>query len=122
MYLKECFQRFPNLFPYSISLHEYLKLDYNELLTVCESLDINLTDEMAHSVEKETTLQSNSKLWFTYRAGRVTASRMKAVCRTDNSKPSQSLIITICFPQSFCFQVNKQQTTSHEQFAKEQYT
>ncbi len=46
---------------------------------------------------------------------------MKAVCRTDNSKPSQSLIITICFPQSFCFQVNKQQTTSHEQFAKEQY-
>ncbi len=77
---------------------------------------------MAHSVEKETTLQSNSKLWFMYRAGRVTASRMKAVCRTDHSKPSQSLIKTICYPQSFCF--SSKQTTwgcTHEklQYIKE---
>ncbi len=31
-----------------------------------------------------------SDLWFTYRAGRVTASKMKSVCHTDCANPSQS--------------------------------
>ena len=47
-----------------------------------KNLSLEFTDEMAKSVESETRLQSKSKLWFKYRAGRVTASRMKAVCRT----------------------------------------
>ena len=51
----------------------------------------------------ETRDQSKSNLWFTYRAGRITASRMKSVCHTDISNPSQSLIKTIVYPESYRF-------------------
>ena len=76
---------------------------------------------MVLTVEKETRLQSSSKLWFRYRAGRVTASLIKAVCRTDASKP-QSLVISICYTESFCF--TSKQTTwgcKHEKSAREHY-
>ena len=33
------------------------------------------------------------------RAGRITASKMKAVYSTDPSNPAQSLISSICYPQ-----------------------
>ena len=58
---------------------EYLDMEYHLLLKACESIEINIADEMAVAIESETRNQSNSKLWFRYRAGRVTASRMKAV-------------------------------------------
>lgn len=74
---------------------EYLDLQYHKLLKVCESVKVNITNDMAIAVERETRLQSNSTLWFKYRAGRVTASRMKAVCHTDASNPSQSLVKSI---------------------------
>ena len=69
---------------------EYLDMEYHRLLKVCESTEIKITDEMAVAVEKETRSQANSKVWFRYRAGRVTASRMKAVCHMDATNPSQS--------------------------------
>jgi len=43
---------------------------------------------MSLSVEKETRLQGQSRLWFTFRAGRVTASRMKSACHTNPANPS----------------------------------
>lgn len=73
------------------------------MLNVCESVDIQISSEMAQSVEKETRMQSHSKLWYAYRAGRVTASRMKAVCHTSVAKPSQSLIKSICYPEAINF-------------------
>ena len=67
-----------------LHLPEYMDLEYHELLKVCETLHIEITKETALTVEKETRLQSSSKLWFRYRAGRVTASRIKAVLHSDN--------------------------------------
>ena len=78
-------------------------MEYHELLGACQSVSLNVTQEMADSVEVATRDQSKSKLWYKYRAGRITASRMKAVCHTDASKPSQSLIKTICYPEAFSF-------------------
>ena len=106
------------------SLHksDYMKLEYNDLLNVCEKVSLEFTSEMAKSVELETRLQSKSKLWFKFRAGRVTASRMKAVCRTDINHPSQSLIKSICYPEAFSF--TSKQTEwgcKHEQQAREKY-
>ena len=101
---------------------EYIQLGYLDLLKLCKSQDVMLTDEMAVCVEKETRLQSDSNLWFRYCAGRVTASRMKAVCRTDPTNPSQSLVKTICYPQSFRF--TSKQTAwgcKHEKAAYHQY-
>ena len=78
-------------------------MEYHELLKVCETVEINVTNEMAIAVEKAMRNQSNSKLWFKNRAGRITASRMKAVCHTDAANPSQSLMKCICYPELFCF-------------------
>ena len=61
-----------------------MELEYHELLNVCDSLEINITEEQANVIESETKGQANSKLWYKYRAGRVTASRIKAVCHTDH--------------------------------------
>ena len=52
---------------------------------------IILTDDIAKCVEAETRDHSKSKLWYTYRAGRIMASKFTAVCRTDLSNPSESL-------------------------------
>lgn len=82
---------------------KYLTYGFIELLSACEEIEISLTDEMATSVEVETRGQSNSNLWFTYRAGRITASRMKSTCHTDPSNPSQSLIKTIVYPEAYKF-------------------
>jgi hypothetical protein len=93
-------------FPEPLSLlhrSEYMALEYHELLMACEAVEITVTKEMATSIEEETRNQSNSKLWYKYRAGRITASKMKAVCRTKSSYPAQSLVKSICYPESFCF-------------------
>ena len=101
---------------------EYLGLKFTDLLTVCESVEIQVTAEMADMVVKETKKQSNCKLWFKYRAGRITASKMKSVCRTDPANPSQSLVKSICYPEVYRF---KSKATDwgckHEQTARDSY-
>ena len=82
---------------------KYVEMECQNLLKECESVSINLTEEMAECVEAATRDQSQSKLWYKYRSGRITASRMKAVCHTDPAKPLQSLIKGICYPEAFCF-------------------
>ena len=106
----------------SLQQSSHITLSYPSLLQACKSIEIELTLEMAQSVEKATRSQSNSKLWFTYRAGRVTASRMKAVCHTNLAHPSQSLVKGICYPEAFSF-VSKQTEwgCKHEKQARDIY-
>ena len=101
---------------------EYLALDYHDLLNVCEGVTVDITNETAQVIEQETRLQSKSKLWYKYRAGRVTASRMKAVCHTNLSNPSQSLIKSVCYPEAFSF-ISKQTDwgCKHETEARKMY-
>jgi len=47
--------------------------------------------------------QIKSNLWFAYRAGRITASKMKSACHTDPSYPSQALIKAIVYPEVYKF-------------------
>ena len=49
-------------------------------------------------MESATREQTKSKLWFQFRAGRITASKMRAVTRTDPSYPAESLIKSVCYP------------------------
>ena len=107
----------------SLQKPDYLKLNYYDLLNVCENVSIKITEDMAKAVELETRQQSKTNLWFKYRAGRVTASRMKAVCHTDSTNPSQSLVKSICYPDAFTF--TSKQTNwgcKHEKQARERYT
>ena len=44
-----------------------------------------------------------------FHTGRITASRMKAVCRTRVEKPARSLIKAICYPDTGRFRTNATQ-------------
>jgi len=78
-------------------------LNYLELLNACDSISLSITDEESQAIERATQKQAESKVWFSQRAGRITASRLKAACHTDISKPSRSLIKTICYPEAHKF-------------------
>ena len=112
-------------FPQSLSLlydPAFIKLSYVELLQKCESVRITVTEKMASSVERESRQQFKSKIWFKYRSGRITASKMKSVCHTNAANPSQSLIKSICYPQAFVF--HSKQTDwgcRHERSARNRY-
>lgn len=84
-----------------MSLNTHAQLGYTDLFSASGNVTLELTAEMVLAIEKSTHDQSNSKLWFNYRAGRVTAPRTKAVCKTDSALPSQSLIQSICYPEVF---------------------
>jgi hypothetical protein len=62
-----------------------------------------MTETDADMVQMATRDQSTAKLWYDYRAGRVTASNLKAVCCTDADKPSLSLIQLVCYPYEHLF-------------------
>ena len=98
------------------------KATYPSLASSCESVQIDMSEEMARNVEEATREQSRSKLWYKYRAGRVTASKMKRVCRTSLEKPSHRLIKEICYPEAFKF--SSKSTCwgcEHENSAREKY-
>ena len=101
-----------------------MELEYHDLLDVCQSTveALTITEEMAEQVELHTRQQAKSNLWYKFRAGRITASNMKAVCRTDSANPSISLIKKICYPHLFIF--TSEQTDwgqKHERFARDEY-
>ena len=118
---KSSLLQYPQQFE-SIFDPQCLRLKYHDLLKVCESLQITVSQSMAEAVEAQTQSQHKSKLWFKYRAGRVTTSRMKSVCHTNLANPPQSLIKTICYPEAFC--ITSKQTDwgcKHEQTARDLY-
>lgn len=73
----------------------------NESVTVFENLKISESD--AYSIERLTTKQSNSDLWYEQRAGRITASNMRSALHTSIKDPSLSLIKKICYPKDSNF-------------------
>ena len=69
----------------------------------CQKLTLEVTAKQVAALEAETREQSNSKLWFTHRAGRITASKLKSAVRTNQEKSSKSLIKSICYPEAHRF-------------------
>ena len=76
-------------------------LNYLELCNLGNSLDINISPQQQSNVEKLTEAQANSKNWFDYRSGRITASNAFSVVHTHDDMPSRSLIMSICCPESY---------------------
>ena len=101
-----------------------MDLPYNDLLRVCDSVfeSLKVTDMQAKNIELSTRDQAQSKTWFRFRAGHVTASKFKAAAHTDLSQPSQSLLKSICYPESYKFS-NKATKwgCNHEKTAREAY-
>ncbi|WAR17912.1 ING3-like protein [Mya arenaria] len=96
--------------------------DTTTVLLKCSEVTITCTAEQAANVEMETRQQSNSGLWFRFRAGRITASKMKAACVTNPLKPSESLVKSICYPESSRFEnIATKWGLSNENRARDQF-
>ena len=67
-----------------------IDVEFDELRNACDAVSISLTEGMSIAVEAANRLQAKCKLWYKFRSGRVTASRMKAVCSTTIANPSRS--------------------------------
>ena len=101
---------------------EHLGQGFTELSDMAKTVDVAVTLEDVAAVEKESKKQSCSNAWFMFRAGRVTASTLHAVCKTDLAQPSLSLIKVICYPDNSKFW--SKQTASgykHEKVVRDQY-
>ena len=70
-----------------------MELPYCDLLNKCEEVfeSLTITNEQARNIEASTRDQAQSKTWFRYRAGRVTASKFKAVRCLSDTLPPQPL-------------------------------
>lgn len=90
----------PKLLPDFFNV-DYCNLSIGELRKI--TIDISITSDQQNAVEQLTRKQSASSHWYNYRAGRVTASKFKSACSTSISKPSLSLIKTICYPSKVIF-------------------
>ena len=99
-------------------------ISQEEISDHCENvfLHLNVSEDEARNCELDTRTQSKCKQWFSFRTGRITASRMKAVCATSIEKPSKSLVKNICYPTSKPFTAKQTQWgCDHEKDAKELY-
>ncbi|XP_028403990.1 uncharacterized protein LOC114526592 [Dendronephthya gigantea] len=90
----------------------------------CQTFKIpELTQSQISTVERETRHQSKSKIWYRQRAGRITASKLKQVLRTNPLEPSKSLVKSICYPESYKFSTAAtRHGCKHEAKAIEEYT
>ena len=83
-----------------------LKKDYGQLLSLAIQTDVNVTKNNIRVVETQTQNQYKSRLWNRMRAGRVTESKLKAVCHTDPVSLSVSLVMSICHQELHRFETS----------------
>ena len=103
---------------------EAMKLSFPELVEkssdVYDSYAISV--DQVSLVEENTREQASSRIWYQQRSGRVTASKLKSVIATDLSKPSRSLIKTICYPDLYSFKSAAcKYGVEHEDIARKEY-
>ena len=95
---------------------------YNDMMLHCATVDISVTEDQVLYVVQQTVDQSKSKLWFSMRAGRVTASTFNAACHKRIEKPAMSVLRSICMPNSHRFSsAATDWGKTHESVARDQY-
>lgn len=97
-------------------------MPYSDLCKECAEIDASISEEQIKLVEAATRDQARSKLWHRYRAGRITASRMRAACHTSETNPSKSLITSVCYRLTSQFQTKAMEWgCSHEKVARDMF-
>jgi hypothetical protein len=100
-----------------------LNLNYMELLHLADKVELSITPNQCAAVEVNTRDQSMSRLWFNMRTGRITASKLRAVCVADDATPPLSLIIACCYPESSSFKTSATiWGCQHEREARQKYS
>ena len=101
-----------------------IELSYHLLLKKCEDVFqmIQVSKQQAKNIEIITRSQVQSKLWYIYKSGRITASKFKGAVCTDMTQPFQSLLKSICYPDRYKFNsLATQWGCDHERTARRAY-
>ncbi|KAG8180999.1 hypothetical protein JTE90_024747 [Oedothorax gibbosus] len=101
---------------------DHLHLSLQDLQTHAADFKFEVTVQDTREIEICTRSQAKIKEWFKYRAGRITASNMKAVCTTKINSSAISTVKKICYPARGSFH-NKAIAwgCQHEKDAKGEY-
>lgn len=85
---------------------KYLDMSESDLRSACELAfqKLSITTDEAAYLEECTRLQSQSRLWFDHRAGRITASKFGSVSKASLNPPSASLVKEIMGEKSGSFE------------------
>lgn len=83
----------------------WARLPISEIQTKCEDLLVrySITVEQRNVIELLTRRQANCKQWNKAREGRVTASKVYDVSKTNLSNPSKSLLQQVAYPTDCAF-------------------
>ena len=75
-----------------------IALSYPDLLQQCENFFdfYAFSFTQATNVEEMTRSQSNCRIWFQQRAGRITASRFRQILHTNCTQPSVQIDLLSC--------------------------
>ena len=99
-----------------------VSLNYRELLAKWNELTFTSGVSQEAAVESATRKQSDSRVWFRFRTGHITASKMHSILHTNSDMPSVSLIKRICYPESYRFSTEATNWgCQHEKFALDAY-
>ena len=91
----------PTPLPQKFYNENYVCLDYDSLVAKYDSAcSITVTENQCKAIEMNTRKQSASPVRYNQRAGRITASKLNAVCHIKPNKPSVSLVNSICYPEA----------------------
>ena len=83
----------------SLYQEDNIGVNQDQLIENCQKITITISEEESEQIELATRKQASCKEWFEQRSGRITASKLRAACHTNLSKPSKSLIKGICYPE-----------------------
>ncbi|XP_061620872.1 uncharacterized protein LOC133473279 isoform X4 [Phyllopteryx taeniolatus] len=118
-----------NLPPPLTSLHQpqYEQISEEDLRKVADEVfrNMKISEEQVTTIEEVTRKQSKRSAWYQQRAGRVTASNVKALMHTSILEPSRSLIHRICYPGSWELRTEEKDTRwgcQHEKSAMKLYS
>ena len=103
---------------------DYMDFEYADLLHECENIfcSFSVNAEQAAYLEQVTREQTRSRLWYSHRAGRITASKLYQAAQSPPDCPSMSVINAICYPQNVQFQsCATRWSIENEHAAREQF-
>ena len=89
--------------PLSCLYDKTINSSFDDLIVVCQTIDINLTKENCLAVAAATVEQRKCKTWYSQRASRITASNLKSICSATESCSVTKLVQRICYPQCYKF-------------------
>ena len=101
---------------------ECISLNYREFLVKSKELTFTVSVSQQAAIGFATRKQSASHVWFRFRTGHITASKMHSVLHTNSDLPSVGLIKSICSPESYRFSVEATKWgCQHEKLALDAY-